>query len=200
MSDPTKQLDDLDAVRAVVEAVKSFQSDDQRRILRWAQEKLGLLQEMTATTGAAIPGQPRDPSTAGAMDIKTFLQAKRPSNDTQFAAAVAYYYAFEAPVAERKPEVVSDDLQDAARLSGRPRLRSPVDILHNTLKAGYLDKGQGRGAFKINTVGENLVAMAMPSSSVGGASGKKGAPVRRAKKPKPATRKTPRPKKPNSGK
>lgn len=200
MSDPTKQMDDLDAVRAVVEAVKSFQSDDQRRILRWAQEKLGLLQEMTATTGGAIAAPPRDLSTAGAIDIKTFLQAKRPSNDTQFAVAVAYYYAFEAPAPERKPEVVSGDLQDAARLSGRARLHRPVDTLHNTLKAGYLDKGQGRGAFKINTVGENLVAMAMPSSSVGGTSGKKGAPVRRAKKPKPTTTRSSRPKKPNASK
>jgi hypothetical protein len=40
-------------------------------------------------------------------------------------------------------------------------------------KRGYLDKGSERGAFKINTVGENLVAMSLPTSNGADATSKK---------------------------
>jgi len=32
------KTDDLDAVRAVIEAIKDFKSDEQKRIFRWAAE------------------------------------------------------------------------------------------------------------------------------------------------------------------
>ncbi len=37
--------DDLEAVRAIVAALNSFDAKDQERILRWAREKLGLTQQ-----------------------------------------------------------------------------------------------------------------------------------------------------------
>src|SRR6476661_2945935 len=68
----------------------------------------------------------------------------------------ASYHAFEA--AEHKLEISPSDLLEAARLSGRFRLKRPITTLHNAVRRGYLDKGGGRGSFRINTVGENLVA------------------------------------------
>ena len=42
-TDPSeKPADDLEAVRLVVEAVQNFEEEEQRRIFRWAAEKLGL--------------------------------------------------------------------------------------------------------------------------------------------------------------
>jgi hypothetical protein len=38
----TKPVDDLEAVRTVVEAVQGFKENEQQRIFRWASEKLGL--------------------------------------------------------------------------------------------------------------------------------------------------------------
>jgi hypothetical protein len=158
--------DDLDAVRTITEALKGFQPDEQRRILRWAQEKLGLAATPSSTPPPS-PGQPRSGAetspAAPRTDIKTFLQAKRPASDVQFAAAVAYYFMFEATAEARKEEIAPSDLQDAARLSGRTRLSSPRSTLNNAVRLGYLDRGQDRGTFRINTVGENLVAMAMPA-------------------------------------
>ncbi len=160
--------DDLDAVRAVVDALKPFQLDDQRRIVRWAQEKLGHAgsSPLPPTTSSTLPpgAPPLDAPPGRRRDIKSFVEEKKPSSDNQFAAAVAYYYAFEAADAERKPEIAADDLQQAARLSGRPRLTRPINTLHDATRRGYLDKGSARGTFRINTVGENLVAMAMPGN------------------------------------
>jgi hypothetical protein len=39
-----KALDDLDAVRTVVDTLKNFKPEEQQRILRWAVEKIGLPQ------------------------------------------------------------------------------------------------------------------------------------------------------------
>lgn len=96
------------------------------------------------------------------MDIKTFIAAKKPGRDIQFAAAVAYYYRFEAPAAERKEVINKDDLQEATRKAGRERFGNPQQTLNNAHTLGLLDRGSEKGTFTINSVGENLVAMTLP--------------------------------------
>ena len=169
MSNPLKPKDEFDAVRMVVEILKDLTSDEQARVVRYAQEKLGFAGGPHsavpgfAVAGMAVPGV-GSPPRATNIDISSFMQTKSPINDVQFATAVAYYYAFEAPEGSRKVEIGASDLLEAARQSGRARLRKPIITLHNTMKRGYLDKA-GRGTFKINPVGENLVAMGLPSGS-----------------------------------
>jgi hypothetical protein len=96
------------------------------------------------------------------VDIKTFISNKQPRRDVQFAAAVAYYYRFEAPQAERKDAINKDDLQEATRRAGRERLGNPLQTLNNAHTLGLLDRGSDKGTFTINSVGENLVAMTLP--------------------------------------
>jgi hypothetical protein len=163
--------DDYEALRVVVEALQRFDPKDQERLLRWAREKLGLASEPVATTRSeakppALPLAPAPPSAEGhprGQDIRTFMNAKQPASDRQFAAAVAYYYRFEAPDAERKESITADDLQEATRRAGRDRIKHPVQTLVNAHNQGYLDRAGERGAYTLSTVGENLVAMALPS-------------------------------------
>ena len=158
--------DDLDAVRTVVEALKHFEASEQRRIIRWAEEKLGLASAaegpLAPARGLSTPSVGADAQPARISDIRSFVQQKQPATDIQFAAVVAYFHAFEAPVGQRKADIGPAELQDAARLAARPRLRRPITTLHNAARLGYLDKAKGRAKFRINTVGENLVAMALP--------------------------------------
>jgi hypothetical protein len=58
------------------------------------------------------------------QDIKSFVTAKNPRSDVQFAATVAYYFQFEAPQSERKSAINKDDLQDACSV-GRQLTQSP---------------------------------------------------------------------------
>jgi hypothetical protein len=168
--------DDLDAIRTVVKTLAPFEPQDQKRIIRWSCEKLGLTIEsdrsIPISKPASLIGQPQEtasltqPSslTIGSqVDIKSFLDAKNPTNDMQFAATVAYYYAFEAPESQRRESIGSDELQDACRLLSRERLHNPGQTLRNAVYNGLLDKSGERGQFKINTVGENLVAVTLPS-------------------------------------
>jgi hypothetical protein len=183
----TKPQDDFDAVRIVVETVQSFDAPSQERIFRWAREKLGLgvpALPPGAQGGSASGADSGQSSQSGAgstaKDIKSFIAAKSPKSDNQFAAVVAYYYKFEAPTGEQKAAIVANDLQDATRKAGRDRLRRPIDTLHSAHKMGLLDKA-GRGEFTLNTVGENLVAMTLPQGS--------------DTAPAPARRRSPRPRK-----
>jgi hypothetical protein len=187
------QKDDLEAVRTIVETIKDFNDEEQRRIFRWAAEKLGLPQpsgsvaripapeevDRSKVGGAHAPPPQRPPATEAAPDIKSFVLGKKPRNDVQFAATVAYYYRFEAQQAERKDSIDPDVLQEATRLVGRQRFADPRTTLNNAQKLGLLDRGSDKGTFAINSVGENLVAMTLPD----GASIPKAAKKRVAKKP-----------------
>ncbi|HEV2489016.1 MAG TPA: hypothetical protein VGT03_04345 [Candidatus Acidoferrales bacterium] len=166
----TKAKDDLEAVRAITAALEGFEAVDQERIIRWAREKLGLStrKEDTQHPNLSIPpaqatgGTVQESEAQPHPDIRTFVNTKNPRTDSQFAATVAYYYQFVAPEREKKNAITSSDLQDACRKVNRERFSNPIRTLFNTLKGGLLDKGSERGTFALNSVGENLVAMALP--------------------------------------
>ncbi len=157
---------------------------EQERILRWVSESLGLslappvsVAPLVAPAGA-VP-VPEVAHGARALDLRSFVAEKQPKSDMQFAATIAYYHRFIAPDAERKETITSDDLQTGARLANRKRFDTPSVPLNNAVANGYLDRA-GRGEYRLNAVGENLVAMTLP-----GANGESGsARVRRKRNSK----------------
>lgn len=163
-------MDDLEAVRAIVDILGKVESKEvQERVIRWSLEKLDLkfagdTRGLEESVGTANNQSRIGPQGKVATDIKTFILSKAPSSDNQFAAAVAYYYAFEAPADQQKSMIGPSDLTEACRMVGRARLGDPAKTLANATGIGYLDKVD-RGAFRLNTVGENLVAISMPSGS-----------------------------------
>ena len=188
---------DFDAAKAVAEQLKGMEKDRQQRILRWVAESLSLdlgiapateqrTAETTASRGATPPHEEaqllhrhRRPA-----DIKSFVDSKRPKSDVQFATVVAYYYRFEASAENRKDSIDAEVLQEAARLAGRRRPPKPLATLNNAKTLGYLDSSE-RGQFRINSVGENLVAMTLPGTE----------PERARKKARPTKPRKARPKK-----
>lgn len=166
---------EFDTAKAIAEILSGVEEGKRARILRWVFESLGIQtiadndrQEgqgpaIFNTGEQAAQGGHRDhhsgPKTR--LDIKSFIDQKAPKTDAQFATAVAYYYQFEAPPDKRREVITPSELQEATRLAGRSRLKSPKTTLNNTKNQGYLDSA-ARGQFKINSVGENLVAMTLP--------------------------------------
>lgn len=185
--------DDYEAVRVLVSTLEKFSTADQQRIIRWAREKLGLAEDPVAhrpvpessgshgergVEGASPPHAP-----GAASDIKSFIVKKNPASDTQFAAAVAYFYRFEAPSSTRKEFITPTDIQDACRQVDRTRFPKPAQTLVNAYNQGLLNKGGERGTYTLSTVGENLVAVTLPASGDRPASGS------RRKKAKPRLKK-----------
>jgi hypothetical protein len=162
----SQQLDDLEAVRTIVTTLEKFEKIEQERIIRWAREKLGLnvVQVQQQAPFPVIQQSGNQQLQNPSKDLKSFVNQKNPTTDMQFAVTVAYYYKFEAPENERKDSINSETLQDAARLSSRTRLKNPGQTLINASFHGMLDKSE-KGSYKINTVGENLVAMTLPQNN-----------------------------------
>jgi hypothetical protein len=192
----TTSGNDFDAAKAVADQLKGIEKERQQRILRWVAESLGLElgvapaaergpgDKGASTEGSASPhGDTHAHRHARTVDIKSFVDVKAPKSDVQFAAVVAYYYRFEAPVETRRESIDAQVLQEAARLTGRRRPPKPLATLNNAKNLGYLDSPE-RGQFGINSVGENLVAMTLPSSQTERPRAKVRSPKVRKAKPK----------------
>ena len=182
--------DDFAAVRSIAETLTGFDAKDQERIIRWAREKIGLAiapetpqpSPLPAGSPAGSPASSIVPSSQ--KDLKTFVAEKKPKNDVQFAATVAYYYRFVATTDQRKDEITSTDLQDACRLVGHERFKHPGQTLRNAHTVGLLNKGSESGSFKVNSVGENLVDVTLPGD------GKSVSRTKKKKKKKKSAKKT----------
>lgn len=187
----SKQTDDLEAVRIIAEALKDFDKSDQERIIRWARERVGLDPSVSSAMVTTPQRQPTTiPATLGSeksVTIKEFIESKNPRKDIHFSAVVAYYYRFEASEGSKKDAINSDDLQEACRLSNRNRFEKPIGVLNNAEAMGLLDR-QERGLFKINAVGENLVAMGLPASAGNSVAKSRPVKTKRANKKKKAKR------------
>lgn len=166
----SNSISDFDAAKAISEQVKDMDKDRQQRVLRWVAESLGLLLQMGSNesltdkpTGQQHPLPTSTTTASSQVDIKTFIDSKKPKSDVQFATAIAYYYQFETATGQRRQTIDPKTLQEATRLCNRGRFKKPLMTLNNAKKQGYLDTAS-RGEFCINTVGENLVAMTLPGS------------------------------------
>lgn len=177
-------MNDFEAAKAVADLLKDLEGDRQARVLRWVSESLGIvvpdkIQEEALAKRHGNLERDRMMTT----DIKAFVASKDPKSDNQFAATVAYFYQFEAPQNQRRESITAEILQEATRLCGRDRLSNPGKTLGNAKDMGYLDLAD-RGEFKINTVGENLVAMTLPGQgrAVKGKTNKKQTRGKKAKR------------------
>lgn len=167
----TKPPDDLEAIRTIATALEPFEVADRQRIIRYVLDKLNLTvpasvsSRSTEQTDTDRTETRQPPPQTGIKNLSTFVKEKEPKNDVQFAATVAYFHRFEAPPDKRKTEINAEDLQDACRLAPRKRFKYPGQTLRNAKNLGLLDNGSKEGFFAINSVGENLVAMTLPSSA-----------------------------------
>ncbi|MGE0479680.1 MAG: hypothetical protein AB7Q17_04315 [Phycisphaerae bacterium] len=178
----------FDVAKVIAEELKHLpDKQQQEQAIRYASDSLGLAAgwqpavspDPLREAGTKNPPQPGNPPVP-APDIRTFTAEKAPKNDIQFAAVAAYYYRFLAPEQDQKDAINGTDLQDAARKADRRRPGNAAQTLRNAKNAGYLDSG-GRGQFRINAVGENLVAVTLPGGSSEAPGGK---PARPRAKPK----------------
>ncbi len=155
----------FDAAGDIAKILENYQKEDQKRILRLIMEGLTLRvpSQGNTETQEAGPDTTSQQNSGSAIpkDIKSFVLEKNPKSDQQFAAVAAYFYRFVAPEDSREEAITSEILQTAGRHARGFAFKKPSVTLNNAVNAGYLDKA-GRGRFKINAVGENLVAMTLP--------------------------------------
>jgi hypothetical protein len=163
---------EFDAAKAIVDALKGLDKQQQERAIRFASESAGLQGLASRSTEIPASGSSAtitpDKTLASTpnrqVDIRRFVESKSPKTDQQFAAVVGYFYQFEAPIDQRKTAISAADLNTAARLVGRKRPANAAYTLANAKNAGYFDPA-GKGMVRINSVGENLVAITLPETA-----------------------------------
>lgn len=164
-----EKKDDLETVRIIVDALESFTDEDRERIMRWSREKLGMSKKQFSSN--EITQISESPSVTsqlttevGPVDIKSFTKEKDPKSDVQWAATAAYFYRFKAPEFERKETISAKDLQEASHQARGFGFKDALKTLSNGVGRGYFNRAE-RGTFRLNAVGENLVAMVLPGGS-----------------------------------
>ena len=164
----------LDAAQKIVTELTDMTSENQLLALKFASETLGL--QFPSSPPPAPPASahtpvPTPPHAAGGVehstDIRSFTTMKAPKSDQQFTAVIAYFYQFEAKLGDRKEAIDAETMKEAARLAGRPQVERWNMTLTNAKNAGYLDIA-GNRKYKLSSVGENLVAITLPSNSSSG--------------------------------
>jgi len=193
----TNPLDDFEKGKAIAELLKDLTQDRQERVLRWVAEAVGTHLPPAGGRGPVAPvagGASLPAPAVGApaqKSLRAFIEEKRPRSDAHFATAVAYYYGFEAPATQRSASITAAGLRQAARDVDRERFPKPAVTLNNAKKQGYLEAVR-RGQFAVTTVGENLVAMTLPTDATRGAPAKAGRRTKRKPAPRRKLKRTPK--------
>lgn len=164
---------ELHAIQQVIAALSQLDSEARARVISYVFQRLGisspaLLSEAGATGTTPLHGlEPAAPVQQGRrqMDMRTFGQEKNPRSANERVAVVGYYLSELAPADERKAEISAADITKYFKRAGFPLPGAARMTLVNAKNAGYLDAGAGRGTYKLNPVGHNLVAHSLPPAS-----------------------------------
>lgn len=160
------------AIDEIVAALESLDDFARPTAVRAACEHLGIAvpvpgPSMSASnSSSALPpenvgGSP--PSSSQSEDIRSLKERKQPTSSTEMACLVAYYLDSLAPLAERKKEVSSKDMERYFKQAGYRLPKYLAQVLVDARASGYFDSA-GRGKYKLNPVGHNLVVHSLPKT------------------------------------
>ncbi len=96
------------------------------------------------------------------VNIRDFYLEKKPRNDKEAAAVVAFYLSEIAEMPEKKTQINKEILGEYLKLAVHTLPTNIAQTLLNTKFTGYLESGDSAGEFKLSAIGYNLVAHQLP--------------------------------------
>lgn len=178
---------ELDALNAVVKALRELSLESQRRVFDSAMVLLGSSQRREEVSITPAKPQPSSIEAGTIRDVRGLKEQKTPESANEMAAVVAYYLAEVVNPTEQKKTIDISDIEKYFKQAQYPLPSNVQMTLVNAKNAGYFD-AVGGGQYKLNPVGYNLVVHTLPRSQ---SSGKMRSSNRRSK----ANKKRPRAKK-----
>ncbi|MGH3010026.1 MAG: hypothetical protein ACRDLM_11560 [Gaiellaceae bacterium] len=161
---------EIRALQAVYDALEPLDDEARGRVLDYTLRRLGVRdlssQVVTPLTDKrdTLVVDVASPSTTPTTDIRSLRKEKEPTSAVEMAAVVAYYLSELAPSGEQKEAIGSADIEKYFK-QAQYRLPQRIDkALHNAAAAGYFDR-TGRGEFRLNPVGFNLVTHGLPRTT-----------------------------------
>jgi len=158
---------ELHAIATVFGVLKALDDAERERVLEYVMSRLEV-----STVRPVLPASGRGehpaPATAegDVQDIRTLVRDKQPRSANEMAVLAAYYLSELAPPGERRDTIDSDTLRRYFKMAAFRLPRVPRNTLFNASAAGYMDS-VGRGEFRLNPVGYNLVVHGLPRGSAG---------------------------------
>jgi hypothetical protein len=158
------------AIDEIVAALEGLDDTARLTAVRAACEHLGVAGLNLGASIAQIPRSEQAGGEAGShvpplasqiVDIRSLKDQKKPTNAAEMACLTAYYLDSLAPAAERKKDISSADIEKYFKQAGYPLPKSWQQLLSDAKGSGYFDS-TGRGKYKLNAVGYNLVAHSLP--------------------------------------
>jgi hypothetical protein len=151
---PKKSITEIDAMKAIDEAMTPLDEETRQRVMSWAESKFGdQTQRQFGSSALPVQHPVHHGENQTAKDIKTFLAQKQPSSFYERVACLAYYLE----KVEGKSDVKTKDItlgNTNARLS---KMSNPaLFVKHATNTYGFLTS-LARGKFGVSTRGEALV-------------------------------------------
>jgi hypothetical protein len=157
---------ELKAISSIIALLKPLDPNERSRVLEYVLKRLEMATVSMSAVGAisaveSVPGLSSDASRFRTKDIRSFTAEKQPRSITEMVAVLAYYLAELAPDTERSHTINTDAVKRYFKMAGFPLptvLRSAVT---NAAAAGYLEN-VGKGEYRLNPVGYNLVVHGLP--------------------------------------
>ena len=151
---------ELEAIRTVIGALDPLDEQEKSRVLEYVLKRLQMAAvrgpSQTASQVSSVPSVTRP-----VADIRSLKEEKQPRSANEMAALVAYYLSELAPDGERSDTINANTLRQYFKMAAFRLPREPKQTLPNAAAAGYLDTA-GRGEYRLNPVGYNLVVHALP--------------------------------------
>jgi hypothetical protein len=162
---------EVQAIKAVLVALEPLKPEVRSGVLRYVIGRLQVGIELEEDRKASSPLGPntatplRDVEVEAVRSLPTHIkelkEKKKPRSAIEMAALVAYYLENLAPEKERKDRITTKDIDTYFKIADFPLPKKTEFTLPNAKGAGYLDVA-GRGQYKLNAVGHNLVVHSMP--------------------------------------
>lgn len=161
---------ELAAMASILNALERLDGESIQRVLDYVLGRLSISQQRIQKSGSNIPVgnvgtvSVVEPIRARRPSIRDLRDEKQPESSNQMAALVAYYLSEMAEGDDYKDSVNAADLDKYFKQAGFKLPKSMQSTLPNATAAGYFDS-LGNGHYRLNAVGYNLIAHALPRSS-----------------------------------
>lgn len=162
---------ELEAIRTVVDALEPLEDHERSRVLEYVLKRLQMATVRAPITSPAPSHAAGGPTLRASTDIRSLKEEKQPRSANEMAALVAYYLSELAPPGERSETVNAEILRRHFKMAGFRLPSQPRYTLPNAAAAGYLENA-GRGEYRLNPVGYNLVVHGLPKDGGGGTAGR----------------------------
>jgi hypothetical protein len=151
----------------ILTAVESLEVSDRGIVMRAVWDRLKLPQPPIGNEDA-MGGFDASRSLSGMqlsqmIDIRKLKEQKDPKTAIEMACVVGYYLEAMALPADRKQDITSNDREKYFKQAGFPLPKRKEQVLVDAKAAGYFDSA-GRGKYRLNPVGHNLVVHTLPRS------------------------------------